>query len=270
MRANHLQQYGRFFCLVLLILFTIANCVTAEIEEIPFRQKGKLRFLSAKSKDGSKYLEGLRKLEESNTSYTGEFDIRIQNFFPKKDVFALNGKILYDKPSGKMQIELMDKLFGIVVSKVYTDGELIRIKAATVDKIHEQPMDDIVLSDPNTGKQTVVPFPVIYHLLSNRNAQLFQPQWTVVHPGEGIVLVRKPGEEWTYYTSEKGFHSVEWDSSGKNVKAVTNVLGEVEFPPKTTVTRIVSRMDGSDQNRIEIKMKKINRMESLNQIVFGF
>ncbi|PJZ66474.1 hypothetical protein CH371_09455 [Leptospira wolffii] len=269
MTTNELRV-GGFIRLTLFAAFLLSNCVTADIEEIPFKQKGKLKFYSAKSKEGSKYLESLRKLEESNTSYSGEFDIRIQNFFPNKEVFSLNGKIHYDKPSGKMQIELTDKLFGIVVSKLYTDGEIIRIKAASVEKVHEQPMDDIVLSDPNTGKKTVVPFPVIYHLLSNRNAQLFRPEWTLVHPGEGIIFVRKPGEEWTYYASEKGFYSVEWDSSGKNVKAVTNVQGDLEFPPKLTVTRIVSRDQGTDQNRIEIKMKKVNKNEGPNQVSFGF
>lgn len=259
---GNISRFVIFAC----ILF--AQCVTTEIEEIPFRQRGKLKFLSPKSKDGAKYLEGLRKLEEANTSYTGEFEIRIQNFYPKNDVFSLNGKILYDRPTGRMQIELTDKLFGIVVSKLFTDGETIRLKAATVEKIHEQPMDDIILSDPNTGKQTVVPFPVIYHLLSNRNLQLFKPEWTLVHPGEGIVLVRKPGEEWVYYSSPKGFVSVEWDSSGKNVKAVTNVQGEVDFPPRVTVTRIVSRTDGADQNRIEIKMKKVNKSDGL-KAAFG-
>ncbi|TGK01092.1 hypothetical protein EHO59_11565 [Leptospira semungkisensis] len=267
--TNHLSLF-RIITSFVFVSILFANCATTEIEEIPFRQKGKIKFWSAKSKDGQKYLDGLRKLEETNTSYSGEFDIRIQNFFPKKDVFSLSGKIMYDKPTGKMQIELTDKLFGISVSKVFTDGNTIRIKTASVDKVHEQPMDDIVLSDPNTGKQTIVPFPVIYYLLSNRNAQLFKPEWTIVQPTEGIVLVRKPGEEWTYYTKEKGIYSVEWDSSGKNVKAVTNVQGELEFPPKVTVTRIVSRTDGSDQNRIEIKMKKVNRTDSLNQVVFGF
>ncbi|TGL65742.1 hypothetical protein [Leptospira sarikeiensis] len=269
MKTNHLKsvfQSGLFFC----ILLVFQSCVTTDIEEINFRQKGKIKFWNAKSKDGAKFLEGLRKLEESNTSYTGEFDIRIQNYFPKKDIFSLSGKISYDKPSGKMQIELMDKLFGISVSKVFTDGQTIRIKSATVDKIHEQKMDDIILSDPNTGKQTVVPFPVIYYLLSNRNAELFKPEWTLVQPNDGIVLVRKPGEEWTYYTAENGIRSVEWDSSGKNVRAVTSVQGEMEFPPRTTITRIVSRKDGSDQNRIEIKMKKVTRTDKLNQVVFGF
>ncbi|WP_419720365.1 hypothetical protein [Leptospira licerasiae] len=269
MNTNHFARISAFGSLFCFILF-FQSCVTTDIEEVTFRQKGKIKFWSARSKEGSKYLEGLRKLEESNTSYSGEFDIRIQNFFPKKDVFSLAGKIFYDKPTGKMQIELTDKLFGISVSKVYSDGQSIRIKAVSVDKIHEQAMDDIVLSDPSTGKQTVVPFPVIYYLLSNRNAELFKPQWTLVQPNDGIVLVRKPGEEWTYYTAENGIRSVEWDSSGKNVKAVTSVQGEVEFPPKTTITRIVSRTDGADQNRIEIKMKKISRTDKLNHIVFGF
>ncbi|PJZ76073.1 hypothetical protein [Leptospira neocaledonica] len=269
MKANHLRRifiFGSFFCFILFF----QCCVTTDIEEINFRQKGKIKFWSAKSKEGSKYLDLLRKLEESNTSYTGEFDIRIQNFFPKKDVFSLAGKIFYDRPTGKMQIELTDKLFGISVSKVFSDGQTIRIKTVSVDKIHEQTMDDIILSDPSTGKQTVVPFPVIYYLLSNRNAELFKPQWTLVQPTDGIVLVRKPGEEWTYYTGENGIRSVEWDSSGKNVKAVTSVQGEVDFPPKTTITRIVSRADGADQNRIEIKMKKVSRTDKLNQVVFGF
>ncbi|TGK17583.1 hypothetical protein EHO61_14165 [Leptospira fluminis] len=255
---------------ILLPLLLLAGCATAEIEEISFPSKGKLVFTSAKSKEGSKFLEEVRRIEDKGTSYSGEFEIRIQNFVPKKDVFSLNGKIYYDKPTGKMQIELTDRLFGISVSKVYTDGEQIRIKTAAQEKIHEQPMDDILLSDPNGGKSTIVPFPVIYHLLSSQNIRLFQPNSTLVQPKERIILVRKGGEEWTYYVTEKGVSTVEWNSSRKNVKAVTSVQGEVEFPPKVTLTRIVSREDSSDQNRIEIKMKKTNRIESVSPSVFGF
>ncbi|EPG75969.1 putative lipoprotein [Leptospira fainei serovar Hurstbridge str. BUT 6] len=256
------------FCLFVLLSF--GSCVSPEIEEIAFPLRGKLTFLSAKSKEGAKFLDEVRKLEDAGSSYTGDFEIRIQNFVPKKDIFSLNGKIYYDKPSGKMQIELTDRLFGISVSKVYTDGELIRIKTATQDKIHEQPMDDIIIADPNGGKQTVVPFPVIYHLLSNRNVKLFQPDRTLVHPKEGIILVRKSGEEWTYYVTDKGIATVEWNSSRKNVKALTSVQGTVEFPPKLTLTRIVSREDGSDQNRIEIKMKRTSRTENIASSLFGF
>ncbi|PJZ68282.1 hypothetical protein CH373_10425 [Leptospira perolatii] len=266
-----IKQSSYLKSFLVLIAFSIfwESCTGAEIEEIPFPKKGMLRFVKAKSKEGAKFLEEVRKLEGFSTSYTGDFEIRIQNFFPKKDVFALEGKIYFDRPSGKMQIELNDRFFGISVSKVFTDGDMIRIKTANSDKVHEQPMDDIVLSDPNSGKQTVVPFPVIYHLLSNRNMNLFQPDWTLVQPGERIILVRKPGEQWTYYTTEKGISTVEWDSKKKNVKALTSVLGDVDFPPKVTVTRIVSREDGKDQNRIEIRMKRTNRTENLPLSVFG-
>ncbi|EMN30975.1 hypothetical protein LEP1GSC083_2061 [Leptospira interrogans serovar Pyrogenes str. L0374] len=142
-----------FNILILFLILNSGNCSTAQIEEISFPDKGNLKFLSSKNPEAAKILKAVRDLEAKNSSYSGEFSMRIENFVPKKENFSADGKILYDKPSGKMYIELADPFFGMIVSKVYTDGNSIHIKTAN-SGMQVLPMGDILLKDPS-GKNNL-------------------------------------------------------------------------------------------------------------------
>jgi outer membrane lipoprotein-sorting protein len=244
-------------------------CTTPQIEEISFPDKGNLKFLSSKNPDAARILKSIRELEDKNSSYSGEFSMRIENFVPKKESFSADGKIYYDRPSGKMYIELSDPFFGMIVSRVFTDGISIQIKTAN-SNTQTLPMGDIVFKDPSGKKQSTIPFPVLYSLLSNNSSGLAGTDPTFVNLSERAILVKKPGEDITFWMTEFGISSVELLSKKSNLRAITKVQGIVSFPPKITITRIVEPKTNLDQNKIEIKMKKIALSETIPDSKFHF
>ncbi|AXX15966.1 hypothetical protein [Leptospira borgpetersenii] len=254
---------------ILMFVLIFGKCTTTQIEEISFPDKGNLKFLSSKNPEAARVLKSVRDLETKNSSYSGEFSMRIENFIPKKESFSANGKILYDKPSGKMYIELSDPFFGMIVSKVYTDGNSIRIKTAN-SGTQILPMGDILFKDPSGKKQSTIPFPVLYSLLSNNSSGLAGNDPTFVNLSERAILVKKPGEDITFWMTDSGISSVELLSQKSNLKAITKIQGTVSFPPKITVTRIVEPKTNLDQNKIEIKMKKIALFETIPDSKFQF
>ncbi|TGL91043.1 hypothetical protein EHQ76_20740 [Leptospira barantonii] len=254
---------------VLMCLVVLYGCFSPQIEEISFPDKGNLKFLSSKNPDAAKILKSVRDLEMKNSSYSGEFSMRIENFVPKKESFSADGKIYYDKPSGKMYIELSDPFFGMIVSRVYTDGNSIHIKTANSGP-QVLPMGDILLSDPSGKKKSTIPFPVLYSLLANNSSGLAGDDPTFVNLSEKAILVKKPGEDITFWMTEFGISSVELLSKKSNLKAITKVQGTVSFPPKTTITRIVEPTTNLDRNKIEIKMKKVALSETIPASKFQF
>lgn len=175
-----------FNILILFLILNGGNCSTAQIEEISFPDKGNLKFLSSKNPEAAKILKAVRDLEAKNSSYSGEFSMRIENFVPKKENFSADGKIFYDKPSGKMYIELADPFFGMIVSKVYTDGNSIHIKTAN-SGMQVLPMGDILLKDPSGKKQSTIPFPILYSLLSNNSSGLAGADPVYVNLSENAI-----------------------------------------------------------------------------------
>lgn len=259
----------KVYSLNLIFLLAVYACNTPQIEEISFPDKGNLKFLSSKNPEAARILKSVKELENKNTSYSGEFSMRIENFVPKKESFSADGKIYYDRPSGKMYIELSDPFFGMIVSRVFTDGVSIQIKTANSNS-QTLPMGDIVFKDPSGKKQSTIPFPVLYSLLSNNSSGLAGTDPTFVNLSERAILVKKPGEDITFWMTEFGIGSVELLSKKSNLKAITKVQGAVSFPPKTTITRIVEPKTNLDQNKIEIKMKKIALSESIPDSKFQF
>ncbi|EMO62978.1 hypothetical protein LEP1GSC133_4080 [Leptospira borgpetersenii serovar Pomona str. 200901868] len=168
-----------------------------------------------------------------------------------------------------MYIELSDPFFGMIVSKVYTDGNSIRIKTAN-SGTQILPMGDILFKDPSGKKQSTIPFPVLYSLLSNNSSGLAGNDPTFVNLSERAILVKKPGEDITFWMTDFGISSVELLSQKSNLKAITKIQGTVSFPPKITITRIVEPKTNLDQNKIEIKMKKISLFETIPDSKFQF
>ncbi|AVQ11964.1 Uncharacterized protein XB16_1634 [Leptospira santarosai] len=254
---------------ILMLFLFFGECVTTPIEEISFPDKGNLKFLSSKNPEAARVLKSVRDLETKNSSYSGEFSMRIENFIPKKESFSADGKILYDKPSGKMYIELSDPFFGMIVSRVFTDGNSIRIKTAN-EGTRIFPMGDILFKEPSGKKQSTIPFPVLYSLLSNNSSGLAGTDPTFVNLSEKAILVKKPGEDVTFWMTDFGISSVELLSKKNNLKAITKVQGTVSFPPKITITRIVEPKTNLDWNKIEIKMKRVVLSETIPASKFQF
>ncbi|XDD48777.1 outer membrane lipoprotein carrier protein LolA [Leptospira sp. WS92.C1] len=255
--------------LFLIAFVFLSECTTTQIEEISFPDKGNLKFLPAKNAQAALVLKSVRELEEKNTSYSGEFSMRIENFVPKKESFSADGKIFYDQPSGKMYIELSDPFFGMIVSRVFTDGVSIRIKTAS-NAPQVLPMGDIVFTDPSGKKQSTIPFPILYSLLSNNSSGLAGKDPIYVNLSEKAILVKKPGEDVTFWMTDFGIVSVELLSKKSNLKAITKVQGTVSFPPKTTITRIVEPNTNLDRNKIEIRMKKVTLSQTIPDSKFQF
>lgn len=157
----------------------------------------------------------------------------------------------------------------MIVSKVYTDGNSIHIKTAN-SGMQVLPMGDILLKDPSGKKQSTIPFPILYSLLSNNSSGLAGADPVYVNLSENAILVKKPGEDITFWMTDFGISSVELLSKKSNLKAITKVQGTVSFPPKTTITRIVEPKTNLDQNKIEIKMKKISLTETISASKFQF
>ncbi|EMO63049.1 hypothetical protein LEP1GSC133_4079 [Leptospira borgpetersenii serovar Pomona str. 200901868] len=77
---------------ILMFVLIFDKCTTTQIEEISFPDKGNLKFLSSKNPEAARVLKSVRDLETKNSSYSGEFSMRIENFIPKKKVFPQTEK----------------------------------------------------------------------------------------------------------------------------------------------------------------------------------
>lgn len=262
-RKNQKQNYADFFGFLFILLIGISCISEPPIQKPEFLERGAERYISIRNPRSKEVVDLVSKIENESSSYSGSFRMRIQNFEPTRENFTLKGEIFFDRESGKMKIVLMDQLFGFVISKLITDGETIQLQSAGQESIHNQSMGDIILVDPNTKKRTVIPFPVIYSILANKNLSKFESKKALIDTKDKRVLLKRPNEEYLFEFTASGLKSVEMYSDIKKLKAITTAVGKVQYPPRNVVTRIVHPDTGSELNHIEIKMNSVRTLESV-------
>jgi outer membrane lipoprotein-sorting protein len=267
----------KLFIIFLLSLFSyIANCKTSDdsIKEVVDYDLGDSKgYISTKSSKAIPFLSFLKTLESESKSFKGEFTMKIQSGEGLKDLNRLNGKIFYEEETGRMKVQLMETFFGLIVSQIISDENIIQIKSAGQEKIHEQPMGEIVMLDPSTKKKISIPFPIIYSTVRLNFSKVFESGETKVNPTDKKALVKKVDEEYIYSFYDKGLDSLEYKSEKKGFQAKSKVPDSAKdgsHPPKIIITRVTDLTSNKETSLVEIVYKNIQKNVKLNDSVFKF
>ena len=169
-------------------------------------------------------VEIVERLEKNSVSFTGEFSMKIQSGENLREVNNVNGKIFFDRPTGKVKIQLMEPFFGLIISQIISDSALIRIKSSGQEKIYEQPMGDIHMVDPTSRKPIVIPYPIIYFTIAQNFIEEFKSDKSYLSPADKRVLVKRGNDEYKYTFYDKGLASLEFLSPEKKMRSVCFML----------------------------------------------
>ena len=180
-------------------------------------------------------VEIVERLEKNSVSFTGEFSMKIQSGENLREVNNVNGKIFFDRPTGKVKIQLMEPFFGLIISQIISDSNTIRIKSSGQEKIYEQPMGDIHMVDPTSRKPIVIPYPIIYFTIAQNFIEEFKSDKSYLSPADKRVLVKRGNDEYKYTFYDKGLASL----SPKPIEqATTHPAGYLHaslIPPQTWI-----------------------------------
>ncbi|MCB1180385.1 MAG: hypothetical protein KDK36_22585, partial [Leptospiraceae bacterium] len=250
-------------------------CKTTETtENVEYNSEdSKDGFYPVSSKKVKEFLNFTKELENSAGSFSGNFSMLIKSGPGLNTKDSLNGKIYFDKATGKVKIQLLDPFFGLILSQIISDSETIRIKPLGSDKIQTLPMGDIIMKDPSSGKAIPIPFPVIYHTITLNFSQEFSTKGTLVNPTERKVKLKKGVDEFLYTFYDSGLESLEFTSGAKNLQAKSKVSESSkkgEHPPSRLLTRVTEINSGKDFSFVDIQYKNINKKESIPESVFRF
>ncbi|WP_411823058.1 hypothetical protein [Leptospira sp. 'Mane'] len=252
------------FLLSLFILVCFLFCSAGEVEDVDFIGKDKDKYVSPGDTNAKNLLAEIQSKEANYSSFKGEFSMNIQVFVPKKDNFAVDGKIFYSKETGLVKIQLMDTFFGLIFSELIASPSEIQIKPTSTSKVTTQPMGDLLLQDPNTKKSIQLPFPVIYQYLTGS----FQPE--IISPKakflikENRVLLDKKDGSYEYFFEEGELSRIELVSPVRKLKAVSLVKEKdpkLKHPPKSILTKVMPLGEEKENVLILIKMKKVTKTE---------
>ena len=255
----------------LLIIFI--NCIsTDEKQFIPElnggSQKQFYKYTDPKAKDLVRLVEDL---ENSSVSFTGEFSMKINSGENLKDSNSLKGKIYFDKSSGKVKIQLMEPFFGLIISQLISDGNSIQIKSSGSSNITTLRMGDILLTDPTTRKNIIIPYPVIHYSIVQNFSKEFKSNPTYLSPDEKKILVKKKSDDEYYYTFyEKGLESLEVYSKEKDLRAIATVpenYRKSDHPPSRIITRVTDR-NKKDTSRVDIQYTNIKKSVEISPQIF--
>ncbi|MCE9501247.1 MAG: hypothetical protein K8R21_12240 [Leptospira sp.] len=255
-------------------LLILISCTSApDIEDVQFLSAKQKKFHPFSDKRSAPLIAMTERLDSDSQSFSGDFSIRIESGINQKEKINLDGRIFFSKRSGKIKIQLMDSLFGLIFSQVISSSDKIDIKSAGKDEIHSQPMDDIRLVDPRTKKTTIIPFPIIYYALSLGFSQEFKKNKSYFSPEENRVLVVRGKDEYQYVFSNGILDSLEFYSELKNIKAIATVRnkqGKNLHPPDALITKVANLKTDQETNLIELKFKTVKRGVEIPESVFRF
>jgi hypothetical protein len=259
-----------------IVIFILVACRTPEPKEdivvpsyIEHEQKKFYLYTDKKSKP---LIDRLLGFETQVSSFYGEFMMRIKSGENLSESNILKGKIIFDKTSGKVKIQLMEPFFGMIVTQVLTDSNMVKIKSAG-QKLHTQPMGDIGILDPKTGKLIQIPFPVIYHSISYNFIKDFQTGQSYFSPEENRVLVKKETEVYQYVFLASGLDSLDYSSSNSKLKAIAQVderKEDIFHPPIKISTRVKDTLTNKDTGLIEIKYTNVRKVDTVPLSEFQF
>ena len=218
-------------------------------------------------------VEIVERLEKNSVSFTGEFSMKIQSGENLREVNNVNGKIFFDRPTGKVKIQLMEPFFGLIISQIISDSNTIRIKSSGQEKIYEQPMGDIHMVDPTSRKPIVIPYPIIYFTIAQNFIEEFKSDKSYLSPADKRVLVKRGNDEYKYTFYDKGLASLEFLSTEKKIKAICDVPETHrtgDHPPGRLSTRVTDSTTDMDTSKVEIQYKNVKRNVTIPGNTFSF
>jgi outer membrane lipoprotein-sorting protein len=261
--------------LIILIIISINFCETdSNIVNKPVsddtKQLQNFKYNDPRSKP---LVEIVERLEKNSTSFTGEFSMKILSGEKLKEANNVNGKIFFDKPSGKVKIQLMEPFFGLIISQIISDSTTIRIKSSGQEKLHTQDMGDIHMKDPTSHKPIVIPYPVIYFTIAQNFIEEFKSDKSYLSPSEKRVLVKRGKDEYKYFFYETGLASLEFLSSENKMRAICQVPEKYrsgDHPPQKLTTLVTDLNTDQDTSQVDISYKNVRRNVNIPPNTFNF
>lgn len=255
-----------------VLVSLVLNCRSAEIAEESFADKAKQGYYPKTSPQAKELLKELEPIFLKYTSFQGEFSMQIQTQSPNKQNVFLDGRIFLSQESGKIKIQLMDNFMGLMFSELIASKDRIEIKASQSPKPISQPMGDILLVDPNTGKPILMPFPIIYQYLTGDFRKEIESPKARFHSLEKRILLDRNDGQYEYFFNKDGLERIELLSELRGIRAFSSVKEkdpENLHPPKSILTKVSSLKDEKETAMVLIKMKKVKRT-SIPESVFQF
>jgi outer membrane lipoprotein-sorting protein len=268
-----MKFYFNYLFLVSLLFLWDCKSGGSKEEVVDYSEDGKEGFYTVKDKRNAELLALTQKLENESTSFTGDFKMQIKSGPGLTTTNNLEGKIYFDKPSGKIKIELLMPILGWKLSQILSDGETISVQTMGEPKVHTQPMGDIVIQDPNTRKRIPIPFPVIYHSVTLNFTAGFQGDQTKMNPTEKKVRVLKGTDEYLYVFYDSGLESLEFKSTQKNLQAKCKVPDSAKtgiHPPARMITRVTEITTGNDFSSVDVQYRNMKKVASVPANIFRF
>lgn len=262
---------------ILAFVLTLSYCTSDKetIKEPDYTDTKQLQNLRYSDPRAKPLVEIVEKLEKNSVSFSGEFSMKILSGEKLREVNNVNGKIFFDRPTGKVKIQLMEPFFGLIISQIISDNNVIRIKSSGQEKIHEQEMGDIHMVDPTSRKPIVIPYPIIYFTIAQNFIEEFKSDKSFLSPSEKRVLVKRGKDEYKYFFYEKGLASLEYISSQRNMKAICQVPDKYrngDHPPERLSTRVTDTSSEieKDTSQVDIQYKNVKRNVTIPANTFNF
>ncbi|HMV41092.1 MAG TPA: hypothetical protein PK079_03985 [Leptospiraceae bacterium] len=261
----------------ILFLFSLIllGCKTEEgsVKEPEYTDGKQTQNLKYNDPRAKSLVEIVERLEKNSNSFTGEFTMKILSGDKLKESNTVNGKIFFDKPTGKVKIQLMEPFFGLIISQIISDNSRIRIKSSGQEKIHEQAMGDIYMVDPNTRKTIVIPYPIIYFSIAQNFIEEFRSDKSYLSPSDKRVLVKRGTDEYKYFFYDKGLSSLELFAPDKNIRAICQIPEKYrtgDHPPERISTRVTDATTELDTSQVDIHYKNVKRNATIPPKTFEF
>lgn len=251
------------------------GCKSGDVKEeaVDYAEDSKDGFFGLADKRNTEFLAFTQKLESESGSFSGDFKMQIKSGEGLNTTNNLEGKVFFDKGTKRVKIELLIPILGWKLSQIISDGEKISIQSAGESKVHNQPMGDIIILDPNTRKKIPIPFPVIYHSLTLNFSEGFKSTNTKMNPTDKKVKVIRGSDEYLYAFYEGGLDSLEFKSNQKNLQAKCKVPDSARqgaHPPPRMLTRVTEISTGKDYSTVDVQYKNMKKMSSIPGSVFQF
>ncbi len=269
-----MKKTNSIILLITVILF-LDSCTTdkTNVKDIVYTDTKQLQNLRYNDPRAKSLVEIVERLEKNSVSFTGEFSMKIQSGENLREVNNVNGKIFFDRPTGKVKIQLMEPFFGLIISQIISDSTTIRIKSSGQEKIHEQQMGDIHMTDPTSRKAIVIPYPIIYFTIAQNFIEEFKSDKSYLSPVEKRVLVKRGNDEYNYIFYDKGLASLEFLSTEKKIKAICQVPENYrtgDHPPGRLFTRVTESSTDQDTSKVDIQYKNVKRNVTIPANTFNF
>lgn len=265
----------KILILFFIPLFLIVCKSTPVVEEVKpdYIEHDQKKFYPYQHPKAAPMISQIKDFESKVTSFSGDFKMRIKTGTDLSETNLLNGKILFDKGSGKVKIQLMEPFLGFILTQILANANTIQIKSAGTSGIRTQRMGDITILDPKTGKPVTIPFPAIYHTIAFNLVKEFQANTSYFSPDESRVLVNKNLDTYQYVFTPEGLDALDYTSGETKIKAISKVEQknlESFHPPIRISTRVKDKTTNEDTGLVEIKYTNIKKESQIPDSEFQF